>query len=57
MVLILLAARASPMLSFDSEMDDKLCCIVLYWVIVFSHYDQTLFSLRSFGRAGNEVYQ
>ena len=31
MVLLLLAARASLTLSFDSEMDDKLCCIVLLY--------------------------
>ena len=29
MVLLLLTARASLTLFFDSEMDDKLCCIVL----------------------------
>ena len=34
-VLLLLAARASLMLSFDSEIDDKFCCFVVL------HYNES----------------
>ena len=35
MVLLLLAARASLTLSFDSEIDDKLCLFVYLFVCLF----------------------